>query len=103
MDEATKSDVKDDEREETYNASSIKILSREQAASLFLFEQVDRLAIKYPSTPREFIGRLLEAAAVTNTPLDPIEQRYLVGNKAIPKIPEVEAALLHILDQTRWR
>ncbi|MBK8970502.1 MAG: hypothetical protein IPM37_03705 [Hahellaceae bacterium] len=86
-----------------YNASSIKILSREQAGSLFLFEQVDRLAIKYPSTPREFIGRLLEAAAVTNTPLEPIEQRYLVGNKAVPKIPEVEAALLHILDQTRWR
>lgn len=86
-----------------YNAASIRILSEAEAGDRFLFEQVERLAVKYPSTTRDFLKRLMEAAAVTNTPLEPIEQRYLIGNKAIPKIPELEQAMLHILDEQRWR
>ena len=86
-----------------YTAKSIRILSDADIGERFIFEQIDRIDRQYTTVTRDFLKRLLEAAAVTNTPLEPLEQRYLKGDKTVPKIPEVEAALLQILDDTRWR
>lgn len=86
-----------------YTASSIRILSQEEADGRFIFNQVERLAATYTTVTRDFLRRLLEAAAVTGTPLEHIERRYLVGDRSVPKSLELEAALLHILDRERWR
>ncbi len=87
--------------DDSYTAASIRILRDDEAGERFLFVQIEQLARKYPAVPREFIARLIEAVTVTGTPLEPIEKRYLVGDRSIPKVPEVEQALLHILDQQR--
>lgn len=86
-----------------YNASSIRILSEEEVGCRFIYEQVDRLATKYPTATREFLKRLLESATVTGTPLEVVERRYLMGDKSVPKPLELEQALLHLLDQERCR
>lgn len=92
-----------DQTENDYTAASIRILDDQDIGERFIFEKIERLARQYTTTTRSFLKHLLEAAAVTNTPFDPLERRYLQGDKTVPKIPEVEAALLHILDQERWR
>ena len=89
--------------ENEYNASSIKILSAEDAEDRFVFAQVDRLARDYPTVTRDFLTRILEAAQITGTPVEHIERRYLQRDLSEPKSPELEAALLHILDSQRWK
>jgi hypothetical protein len=82
-----------------YDASSIKILTPEQAAERFGFARAGDLIARYPSSSPDFIRRMVEACQLSGWPVEDAERRYLVGDRSVQPTPEFTACHRELADQ----
>lgn len=86
-----------------YAASSIKILSPEEAADRFGFARAGELISRYPASSPDFVRRMVEACQLSGWPVEDAERRYLAGDKSIQPTPEFVACHRELADQRGLR
>ena len=67
----------------TYDETSIRVLSADEAAERFMFANVEKLAKQYPHVSTVFLGRLVEACQLSGWDLGNATRRYCAGDKTI--------------------
>jgi len=85
---------------DNYDASCIKILAHEDVVEKFDWAKIGELADKYKRDPK-WIENGFEACRASSVSPDYFVQRYLEGNKDIPKNPLVEQAYLDLTREAR--
>jgi hypothetical protein len=85
---------------DTYSASSIKVLTQDEAINRFEFAYVIFLMEQYPMRSRSNIENGIEACRRIGIDPKYYEDRYLKGLD-IPRIVEVEAVFKEILEEQR--
>lgn len=92
---------------ESYTASSIKVLSADEASETFLFAKVEKLVNDNPGQHEDFIRRLLEAILVVGADEQQVLDYYVYGTrKDKPELyDELQEAYIEIMknDREGWR
>jgi hypothetical protein len=86
--------------EKTYNADSIKILTKEETMARFGWVNIDELARKHVKDPG-WIERGLEACRRRGVEPDHFINRYLENDKSIPLNQMVADAFMELLKEQK--
>lgn len=85
----------------TYDASSIKIKSEQEAGEEFIWLRVGRLAETYPTVSQESIEMGLRACQLSGESEFNFEIRYLQGNRNHLVTPEFQACYMQLVIDRR--
>ena len=81
-----------------YDENSIKVLNHLEIRKKFSWANSREIALKY-NKPHQFVEKLLKACERLNMDSEDVVERYLGGNKSIPRNIELESVYRELLKE----